>query len=160
MDNMEITQNKMTLEEVIDMLNAKISCINNEISGTNEMCNNGCCVDCSLCYEQGTMSEQKEALKIAIQALEQDTVPFDFELYQAGLMDLPTEIRSIVATVLDDIKKKIEVLNPVDYVSISSYEGHKGARDIKDDILQIIDEYKNGELLNGEMDKNSPTARR
>lgn len=44
--------------------------------------------------------------------------------------------------VLDKIIAKIEALNPVDYVSMSSYEGHKGARDMKYDVLQIIDKYK------------------
>ena len=150
MDDMEKTRNKMTIEEVIDMLNAKISCINNKISGVNEMCNNGCCVDCSLCYEQGTMSEQKEALKIAIQALEQDTVPFDFELYQAGLMDMP--------------KGMIEVFNKIK-AEIEQIAEEEQKHDEKWAIglryaVKIIDKYKNGELSNGEMDKNSPTARR
>ena len=44
--------------------------------------------------------------------------------------------------VLDKIRAEIEALNPVDYVSMSSYEGHRGASDMKDDVLQIIDKYK------------------
>lgn len=47
--------------------------------------------------------------------------------------------------VLDKIRAEIEALNHVDYVSMSSYEGHKGASDMKDDVLQIIDKYRNGE---------------
>ena len=39
------------------------------------------------------------------------------------------------------IMAEIEALNPVDYVSMSSYEGHRGASDMKDDVLQIIDKY-------------------
>jgi hypothetical protein len=44
--------------------------------------------------------------------------------------------------VLDSVRAEIEALNPVDYVSMSSYEGHKGASDMKDDVLQIIDKYR------------------
>ena len=44
--------------------------------------------------------------------------------------------------VLDKLRAEIEALNPVDYVSMSSYEGHRGASDMKDDVLQIIDKYK------------------
>lgn len=43
---------------------------------------------------------------------------------------------------LDKISEEITALNPVDYVSMSSYEGHKGASDMKDDVLQIIDKYR------------------
>lgn len=43
---------------------------------------------------------------------------------------------------LDKISEEITTLNPVDYVSMSSYEGHKGASDMKDDVLQIIDKYR------------------
>ena len=39
------------------------------------------------------------------------------------------------------IRAEIETLNPVDYVSMSSYEGHRGASDMKEDVLQIIDKY-------------------
>lgn len=43
---------------------------------------------------------------------------------------------------LDQIRAEIEALNPVDYVSMSSYEGHRGASDMKYDVLQIIDKHK------------------
>ena len=45
--------------------------------------------------------------------------------------------------VFDSVRAEIEALNPVDYVSMSSYEGHGGASDMKDDVLQIIDKYRN-----------------
>ena len=44
--------------------------------------------------------------------------------------------------VLDKIRAEIEALNPVNYVYMSSYDGHRGASDMKDDVLQIIDKYK------------------
>ena len=46
---------------------------------------------------------------------------------------------------LDKIRAETEALNPVDYVSMSSYEGHKGASDMKDDVLRIIDKYTESE---------------
>ena len=50
--------------------------------------------------------------------------------------------KDCVDCVLDKIRAEIEALNPVDYVSMSSYEGHRGASDMQNDVLQIIDKYK------------------
>lgn len=47
----------------------------------------------------------------------------------------------IRADILDKIQSEIEALNPVDCVSIYSYEGHEGARDMKSDVLRILDKY-------------------
>lgn len=44
--------------------------------------------------------------------------------------------------VLEKIREEIEKLNPVDYGSMYSYESHNGARDMKQDVLEIIDKYK------------------
>lgn len=44
--------------------------------------------------------------------------------------------------VLDKIRLEIEKLSPVDYGSIYSYESHNGARDMKQDVLAILDKYK------------------
>lgn len=46
---------------------------------------------------------------------------------------------------LDKMRAEIKSLNPVDYVSMSSYEGHKGASDMKDDVLRIIDKFTGSE---------------
>ena len=48
----------------------------------------------------------------------------------------------ISVDVLDKSRAEIAALNPVDYVFMSSYEGHRGASDMKDDVLQIIDKYR------------------
>lgn len=61
----------MTNEQAKKMLKAKLECLNRETSGTDFDCNNSNCDECSLCYEQGNMGEQKEALDMAIKALEQ-----------------------------------------------------------------------------------------
>ena len=42
---------------------------------------------------------------------------------------------------LEVIKLEIEKLNNTDYGSIFSYESHEGARDMQDDIIDIIDEH-------------------
>lgn len=43
--------------------------------------------------------------------------------------------------ILGKIVEEIEKLNPVDYGSIYSYESHKGAEEMKEDILNIIEKY-------------------
>ena len=60
----------MTNEQAKNMLKAKLECLKRETSGTDFDCNNSNCDECSLCYEQGNMGEQKEALDMAIKALE------------------------------------------------------------------------------------------
>lgn len=62
----------MTNEQAKKMLKAKLECLKRETSGTDFDCNNSNCDECSLCYEQGNMGEQKEALDMAIKALEQE----------------------------------------------------------------------------------------
>ena len=64
----------MTNEQATNMLKAKLECLKRETSGTDFDCNNSNCDECSLCYEQGNMGEQKEALDIAIKALEQESI--------------------------------------------------------------------------------------
>ena len=63
----------MTNEQAVNMLNAKLECLNLETSGT-DFCNHTNCYDCSLSYEQGNIGEQKEALVMAIKALEKEPI--------------------------------------------------------------------------------------
>lgn len=62
----------MTNEQAKNMLKAKLECLKRETSGNFFDCNNSNCDECSLRYEQGNMGEQKEALDMAIKALEQE----------------------------------------------------------------------------------------
>jgi hypothetical protein len=62
----------MTNEQAKKMLKAKLECLKRDTSGTDFDCNNRNCDDCSLNYEQGNMGEQKEALDMAIKALEKE----------------------------------------------------------------------------------------
>ena len=79
----------MTNEQAKKMLKAKLECLKRETSGTDFDCNNSNCDECSLCYEQGNMGEQKEALDMAIKALDQtdkiDESNFSTEQYKADL---------------------------------------------------------------------------
>lgn len=60
----------MTKEQAKKMFKAKLECLKRETSGTDLNCNCRNCDNCNLCYEQGNMREQKEALVMAIKALE------------------------------------------------------------------------------------------
>ena len=65
----------MTNEEAAKMLTAKVECMKREVSGTDFDCNFRNCYKCDLNYEQGTIGEQIEALRMAISALEKQDVP-------------------------------------------------------------------------------------
>lgn len=61
----------MTENEAKEMLKAKLTCMKLELMACTEK---GCdrnCFDCAYNYAQGTMGEQKEALKMAIKVLEE-----------------------------------------------------------------------------------------
>lgn len=62
----------MTREEAIKMAKADLKCMERDTSGQDEMCNSHKCDECSLNYERGNMGEQKEWLRLAIKALEQE----------------------------------------------------------------------------------------
>ena len=59
----------MSIDDCTKMLIAKEKCMERETSGIDTECNLHNCDDCSLCYEQGTMGEQKEALKFAVDTM-------------------------------------------------------------------------------------------
>ena len=76
----------MTNEQAKKMLKAKLECLKRETSGTDFDCNNSNCDECSLCYEQGNMGEQKEALDMAIKALEQQPCEMTAEEYRQRMI--------------------------------------------------------------------------
>ena len=67
----------MTSEETIKMLTAKVECMKRESSGIDQDCNYRNCDECKLCYEQGTVGEQIEALQMAITAIKGQKVLAD-----------------------------------------------------------------------------------
>ena len=65
----------MTNQEAIEMLIAKAECTRRDSSGIDVDCNLRNCDECDLCYKQGTMGDQMEALGVAISALQAQDVP-------------------------------------------------------------------------------------
>lgn len=59
----------MSIENCINKLIAKEKCMSRETSGIDADCNLHNCDNCDLCYKQGTMGEQKEALKFAVETM-------------------------------------------------------------------------------------------
>ena len=59
----------MTIDDCIKMLIAKEKCMKRETSGIDTDCNLHNCDNCSLCYEQGNMGEQKMALLFAVDTM-------------------------------------------------------------------------------------------
>ena len=103
----------MTNEQAKKMLKAKLECLKRETSGTDFDCNNNNCDECPLCYEQGNMGEQKEALNMAIIALEQEPI-------------------------LDKVRAEIEQNA---YPIVHGVNNHEKGMTLYG-ILQIIDKYK------------------
>ena len=105
----------MTREEAIKMAKADLKCIERDTSGQDEMCNSHKCDECSLNYERGNMGEQKEWLRLAIKALEQESI-------------------------LDKIRAEIEQLSDSkrdgNTVTLYSWNG------MKRKVLDIINKYK------------------
>ena len=110
----------MTNEQAKKMLKAKLECLKRETSGTVFDCNNSNCDECSLCYEQGNMGEQKEALDTAIKALEQqpceDTISrqaaidaIEFGITYARAINKETgEVKELFQEGNDELKKAVE----------------------------------------------------
>ena len=74
-----------------------------------------------------------DAFWMAVDALSQDTVPFDFELYQAGLMDMPKGMIDVLDNIRDEIQE--EGVRYEDYINADIAKGLYLA-------LEIIDKYK------------------
>lgn len=139
----------MTREEAIKMAKADLKCMKRDTSGQDEMCNSHKCDECSLNYERGNMGEQKEWLRLAIEALEQKPCEDAVSRYDAirivqhnnppksieKLRNLP----SVTPTnVLDKIRAEIEQNA---YPIVHGVNNHELGMTLYG-ILQIIDKYK------------------
>ena len=60
----------MKESEAIEKLIAYHKCKKVQVKGTFENCNDELCLNCDLCYAQGTVGEHIRSIDIAIQALE------------------------------------------------------------------------------------------
>lgn len=78
----------MTIDKCVNMLMAKEKCMERETSGTDTDCNFHNCDDCSLCYEQGTTGEQKEALRFAVDIIRKyQKIESLINSWELGLVD-------------------------------------------------------------------------
>lgn len=94
----------MTIDKCANMLKAKEKCIERETSGTDIDCNLHNCDDCFLCYEQGTVGEQKETLRFAINTMRKyqkiEQILDDWE--NSGEEDDPVNIIDNIEEVIED----------------------------------------------------------
>ena len=106
----------MTNQEAIEMLTAKAECIRRETSGTDIDCNLRNCDECDLCYKQGTMGDQREALCMAISALQAQEETVSRKVYEQiswerdiavmQLKDLGYSLGEKIRTVGDTISRQ------------------------------------------------------
>lgn len=91
----------MTIDECVKMLIAKIECMKRETSGIDTDCNAQKCDDCSLCYEQGTIGKQKEALMYAVDIMRK---------YLMMQVDYENRLKEDMVAMLTEIQMEIEEL--------------------------------------------------
>ena len=84
---------------------SKIECMKRETSGTDTNCNLHNCDDCSLCYEQGTIGEQKEVLMFAVDTMRKYLMmQANYEArLKADMMAMLTEIQLEIADNVESI---------------------------------------------------------
>ena len=61
----------MDERDALEKLRAYCKCKKLQVKGSYEDCNDERCVDCDLCYMQGTIGEHIESIEAAIKALEE-----------------------------------------------------------------------------------------
>ena len=113
----------MTNEQAKKMIKAKLECLKRETSGTDFDCNNSNCDECSLCYEQGNMEEQKEALEMAIKALEQQ--PCEDTISRQDAIDALIEWYGCEPSVIgafEDIIEKMPSAQPEEVTPHRNYQ--------------------------------------
>lgn len=120
----------MTRKEAIEMLKAKLECLTRDVSGRDDDCNRRLCGECHLNYDKGTMGEQKEYLRMSIEALERQPcgdcisreqairATYGFERY-TGIDEAPYEYAE---SILRDLPPVMRILEPaLDEMYIVSY---------------------------------------
>ena len=98
----------MTNEEAIRMLKAKLACLSMDTSDCYSECNEELCDECPLNYEQGNMGEQKEYIRMSIEALERKSC--EDAISRQAVLD---EIENYSCLDKKDIKTIIKALPPV-----------------------------------------------
>lgn len=124
----------MTIEDCTKMLIAKEKCMERDTSGIDTECNLHNCDDCSLCYEQGTMGEQKEALKFAVDTMRK---------YQQLQADYEARLKADLKAILVELQLEIHELEnpyPHDYDNLLLLAQHNAFYDAKSTIEDLVDE--------------------
>lgn len=136
----------MTNEEAKKMLEAKLECFKNETSGINHDCNMRLCDGCSLNYEQGTVGEQKDALYLAIKALELteqvNTSHNGVQMFPKGAFKAVYDNDSVISTkvVTDYIKSHIHEI-----ISESGRDLNEHTNQVLRSIIKGVEEYQESE---------------
>lgn len=105
-----MTNERMTNEEAIRMLKAKLACLSMDTSSCYSECNEELCDECPLNYEQGNMGEQKEYIRMSIEALERKSCE-DTISRQAAIEVIWDGINMDIYT--REVKECLEALPPV-----------------------------------------------
>lgn len=124
----------MTIKDCTKMLIAKEKCMERDTSGTDTECNSFNCDNCSLCYEQGTMGEQKEALKFAVDTMRK---------YQQLQADYEARLKADLKAILVELQLEIHELEnpyPHDYDNLLLLAQHNAFYDAKSTIEDLVDE--------------------
>lgn len=122
----------MSIEEAKKFLAAKLECIEQRTNPS------GCdddCEACSLCYAQGTMGDQIEALRIAIKALEHEPMHEEIDTLKQMLVELVEGFRE---STLDKIRDEIAGIRDKDPEEDYQY----GYNDALRLAAHIVNKYK------------------
>ena len=136
----------MTNEEAKKKLEAKLVCLNNMTSGINYDCNMQLCDGCSLNYEQGTVGELKDALYLAIKALEiteqVNTSHNGVQMFPKGRFKSIYDNESVISTkvVTDYIKSHIHEI-----ISESGRDLNEHTNQVLRSIIKGVEEYQESE---------------
>ena len=108
----------------------------------------GCCQDCPLSYTEWFDDDEYTDCKDVCVLnsrydecpldIRTERIPFDFELYEAGLMDMPKKMIKVLDKIRAEIKGKYRVVlkdTPKDDWAVRW-------NDCIDEVLQIIDKYR------------------
>jgi rubrerythrin len=114
----------MTREEAIRMLKAKLECMTRDVSGSDDDCNRKLCGECHLNYEQGNMGEQKEYIRMSIEALEREPCE-DAISRQAVLIELDKYLSGVSFDEkgIDVVIKELPPVSPQPKMGRWSHDG-------------------------------------
>lgn len=133
----------MTIDDCINKLIAKEKCMERETSGTDTDCNYNNCLDCSLCYEQGRIEEQKEALIFAIDTMHK---------YQQLQVEYETRLKADMIAMLTEIQLELEELRAKKHFQYKHGQEHG-----LNDALEII--QRNINALKSESETENESTR-